>query len=228
MPLDAAPGTKTCVRPVGHAIAPASFRLVYPRHGLGENTELRHSNVMKVFLDFEASSLSDRSHPIEVAWVFEDGRSEGYLIAPAPAWNDWDDAAEAIHGISRAVLEAEGHPHEVIANRMVEALTGHDLFASAPSWDGKWLSVLLRGAGLPRHALRLRDTDDALRETAAEILRPYLPPARLAIEVHDIVVHANAAKDREPEHRALPDAIGEHATWLRAGQAARTLIRNTA
>ena len=76
------------------------------------------------------------------------------------------------------MLTAEGKPHG-FAKRMVEALAGHDLFASAPSWDDKWMSVLLRGAGLPRHSLRLRDTDDALRDTAAEILRPFFArPAR--------------------------------------------------
>lgn len=185
---------------------------------------MRQSCRMKVFLDFEASSLSDRSHPIEVAWVFQDGRSESHLIAPALAWNDWDDIAETVHGISRAMLQAEGKPHEEVANRMVEALTGHDLFASAPSWDGKWLSVLLRGAGLPRHTLRLRDTDEALRETATEILRPVLPSALLDIEVHNIVTRASAAKNGPPAHRALADAIGEQETWRRARQAAHALV----
>lgn len=189
---------------------------------------MRQADGMKVFLDFEASSLSARSHPIEIAWVFQDGRSETHLIAPAPTWKDWDDAAETIHGISRATLEAEGEAHDVVANRMVEALTDHDLFASAPSWDGKWLSVLLRGAGFPRNVLRLRDTDDALRETAVEILGPVLPPARLDIEVHKIVARANADKDRRPAHRALADAIGEYETWLRARLAARTLILDLA
>ena len=134
---------------------------------------------MKVFLDFEASSLSDRSYPIEIAWVFQDGRSESHLIAPAPGWVDWDEAAEAIHGIAQATLVSDGEPHEVVAHRLVEALTGFDLFASAPSWDGKWLSSLLRAAALPRQLLRLRDTDEALRETAMEILRPVLSAARL-------------------------------------------------
>jgi hypothetical protein len=179
---------------------------------------------MKAFLDFEASSLSAHSYPIEVAWVFQDGRSETHLIAPAPAWTDWDDAAEAIHGISQATLKATGAPHEVVANRMVEVLSDHDLFASAPSWDGKWLSALLRAAGLPRHTLRLRDTDVALRETALEILRPVLPEARLQIEVHNIVAHAGAAKISRPAHRALADAQGEYETWLCARQAARAFL----
>lgn len=97
---------------------------------------------MNVFLDFEASSLSDRSYPIEVAWVFEDGQCESYLIAPAPAWSEWDPDAERIHGIARETLVQEGTAHEFVAARMVEALSGHALFASAPSWDGKWMSAV--------------------------------------------------------------------------------------
>lgn len=86
---------------------------------------------------------------------------ESHLIRPAAQWTDWDYEAEAIYGISRDKLAAEGDPHEVVAARMVEVLGHHELFASAPSWHGKWLSVLLRGAGFPRHALCLRDTDEA-------------------------------------------------------------------
>ena len=179
---------------------------------------------MKVFLDFEASSLSDRSYPIEVAWVWEDGSAEAHLIAPAPAWTDWDAAAEAIHGIPRATLVAEGEPHDRVARRLVEVLAGHDLFASAPSWDGKWLSALLRAAGLPRHALRLRDTDEALRETVADMLRGHLPPSRLDREVDDIAARASIAKPAQPAHRAMADARGEYETWCRARQAAQALV----
>ena len=38
---------------------------------------------MIVFLDFEASSLSDDSYPIEVGWAGEDGSTEQHLIRPA-------------------------------------------------------------------------------------------------------------------------------------------------
>src|SRR4051794_34099009 len=127
---------------------------------------------MRVFLDFEASSLKKNGFPIEVGWVFEGGQSEGHLIRPAPGWSDWDAGAEAIHGLSRERLEREGTPHDEVARRMVEGLAGHDLFASAPSWDGKWLSLLLRAAGLPRHTLRLRDTEVAQAEAAADLLDP--------------------------------------------------------
>lgn len=179
---------------------------------------------MKVFLDFEASSLSDHSYPIEIAWVFQDGPSESHLIVPAPGWEDWDATAQAIHGIDRTMLAAEGERHDVVAGRMIEALTGHDLFASAPSWDGKWLSALLRAAKLPRHLLRLRDTDEALRETATEILRLALPLPRLEVEVHAIIAAATAKKPEQPAHRALADAVAERETGVRARQAARDLL----
>ncbi|UYY57464.1 transcriptional regulator [Sphingomonas sp. S2-65] len=178
---------------------------------------------MIVFLDFEASSLSKHSYPIEVGWVFEDGRSEAHLIRPAPEWTEWDPASEAIHHIPRAQLERDGTPHDHVAARMIDMLAGHELFASAPSWDGKWLSTLLRAAGLPRHSLRLRDSDDLLLETAREALRPRVIAARLEEEAANLVALAQVrAADAPPAHRALADAAEERERWLAvraAGQA---------
>lgn len=175
---------------------------------------------MLVFLDFEASSLAKLSYPIEVAWVFEDGTEETHLIRPAAQWTDWDVAAEAIHHIPRELLETDGTPHDVVARRMVEALTGHALFASAPSWDGKWLSALLRAAKLPRHALRLRDTEEAQTETATAILREVVPAAALGIAVADVIALAEQRDRSTPAHRALPDAREEWAHWCAVRRAA--------
>lgn len=183
---------------------------------------------MKAFLDFEASSLADRSYPVEVAWVFQDGRSESHLIKPAPDWTDWDEASEAIHGLSRDKLATEGEAHGFVAARMVEALRDHELFVSAPSWDGKWLSVLLRAGGYPRHALRLRDTDEALRSTAVEILQGVLPGARLDVEVHSLIARTNSAREDHPAHRALGDALGEYDSWCRLRKGARALAAASA
>lgn len=111
---------------------------------------------MLVFIDFEASSLAKKSYPIEVAWVFEDGRAEAHLIRPAPSWTDWGEEAEGLHKITLATLLRDGTAHDVVAGRMVSELDGHELLASSVPWDGKWLSVLLRGAGLHRRSLRAR------------------------------------------------------------------------
>ena len=176
---------------------------------------------MLVFLDFEASSLGKRSYPIEVAWVFEDGRSEAHLIYPAQDWTDWDEEAEAVHHISRPHLLANGAPHDVVARRMIDQLSGHDLLASAPSWDGKWLSALLRAAGLPRHSLRLRDSEDARRESAAAILAPFVPAGGLAQAAAEVLALSEVrAPNEQPAHRALADAQEEHARWVAVKAAA--------
>lgn len=181
---------------------------------------------MLVFLDFEASSLGKQSYPIEVGWVFEDGRAQSFLIRPAPGWTDWDGQAEAIHGIARATLIAEGTAHDEVAERMIAALDGHDCRASAPSWDGKWLSVLLRAAGLPRHSLRLGDSDDAHRQAAEAILAPILPAAGLQAAVAEALALGEVrAPDEPPAHRALADAREERQRWLQVQAIAHSIAR---
>ncbi len=160
---------------------------------------------MIVFLDFEASSLSKKSFPIEVAWVFQDGRSRSYLIRPAPDWTDWSAEAEEVHGISRDMLRAEGLPVAFVAEEMIRELTGHRLYASAPSWDGKWLSVLLRAAGLPRHALRLKRSDEAFLDAARRKMGERFSDK----EISDLVLGVIGATGPSPVHRALPDACLE-------------------
>jgi hypothetical protein len=170
----------------------------------------RH-RIMRVFLDFEASSLSPNSYPIEVGWVFEDGGAEQHLIRPADGWRDWDPAAEAVHHIAREQLQEKGEPHAAVAHRMLDRLAPHALFATAPSWDGKWLSVLLRSAGLPRHALRLGDADEAHLAAARDILEAR--GVDLA-QAPDLLAQARAAIARAPpQHRALADAELELAVF---------------
>ncbi|SBV32325.1 conserved protein of unknown function [uncultured Sphingopyxis sp.] len=170
---------------------------------------------MRAFIDFEASSLGRRGYPIEVGWVLENGDEASFLILPLAKWTDWDSAAEAVHGISRAQLAAEGVPADIVANRLVDALQGHEVLASAPSWDGKWLSALLRAAELPRHAVRVLDTDTALAELAAALLAPVLPSGDVHRATRKIL--ASAAErfaGQKPAHRALADAKRERERWL--------------
>jgi len=70
---------------------------------------------MPRFLDIEASSLSNSSYPIEIAWSDENENIESYLINPEliEEWTDWDFYSEhEIHGISRAMCsEKRIHHH---------------------------------------------------------------------------------------------------------------------
>jgi hypothetical protein len=170
-----------------------------------------------VFLDFEASSLGRQGYPIEVAWVFASGEEESYLIRPPASWTDWDIKAGKIHGISREQLRSEGTPIEDVAQRMVSVLTGRNLYATAPSWDGKWLSKLLRTAGLPRHALRLKDTEMAHRRIMRDVLRDAQVPADLHRAImQEILAQARRSHDElgPAAHRALADAQREQRLWL--------------
>ncbi|MBS9719524.1 transcriptional regulator [Tianweitania sp. BSSL-BM11] len=175
---------------------------------------------MIVFLDFEASSLSKKSYPIEVAWVTESGEAFTSLLRPIRDWTDWSADAEQIHGLSRERLRDEGQPANEVAHLMVKALKGHDLYASAPSWDGKWLSVLLRAAGLPRHALRLRRSDDAFSEGIRRILGSQAAPGQVAQLVEEVIRDTEPA---QPAHRALDDARLELHRWHKARERARML-----
>lgn len=170
---------------------------------------------MRVFLDFEASSLGKKGFPVEVGWVFEGGEAEAYLIKPHANWSDWDMEAEAIHGISRSTLAREGHAVDAVAGRVVEALSGHSLYASAPSWDGKWLSALLRAAGLPRHSLRVSNSEEARQEIVEELLRDLLGPEELDRTTSRLLDEAALfAKTLPVRHRALADAEQERQIWL--------------
>ena len=161
---------------------------------------------MHIFLDFEASSLNKQSYPIEVGWVLEDGTVEGHLIRPAPNWTDWDDTAQAVHGISREQLEREGEAHDVVCARLVEIFEGNVVYASAPSWDGHWLSRLLRAAGRPRHLLRLKDSEEAFVAAA----RMHAGVELAAQRVAEARERANAAP---VAHRAVDDARREWSIW---------------
>lgn len=182
---------------------------------------------MRVFLDFEASSLGDASYPIEVGWVFEDGRDESHLIHPAPTWDDWDFTAEAIHRISQNRLTAEGEPHDAVARRILDELATHIVYVSAPSWDGKWLSVLLRAGGFPRHTMRLHDSDEAFLEAARAGIAGAVAPEALDAAAADLVLRCRkAAAGRPVAHRALADARAEPALWIEVGDKATALGRS--
>jgi hypothetical protein len=114
-----------------------------------------------IILDCEASSLGRDGYPIEVAWsVVEPANPERagsdtaasaveeVLIRPLPFWTDWDPASEAVHGISRARLEAEGEAAEIAARRIAEALDGALVYTDAPSFDGRWLRRLMNDTGV--------------------------------------------------------------------------------
>jgi hypothetical protein len=118
------------------------------------------------FLDFEASSLSERSYPIEVGWSNPDGSIESHLISPAGIadWTDWDTEAEKVHGISRRELVAGGLAPHAVCDRMIDRLAGKTIYTDAPRFDGAWLSRLFLACRKDKSGFNLRSIDDLLVE----------------------------------------------------------------
>ncbi len=109
------------------------------------------------FIDLEASGLNISSWPVEVGWAR--GRSEPFsmLVRPDAGWSDegWDPTAEALHGLSRDRLEAEGLPAAAVAAAVNAALRGCDVYSDAPDWDAFWLYRLFAAARM-RPAFSIR------------------------------------------------------------------------
>ncbi|MCG5493101.1 hypothetical protein [Ectothiorhodospira variabilis] len=115
--------------------------------------DFTHST-LPCFLDFEASSLTRGSYPVQVAWSDGAGRLECWLIRPAPEWNDWCDQAEEMHGISRDMIEEVGCDITWLCRRMNRALAGKVVFTDGVHLDRFWLQRLfVAGSFMPRFRL---------------------------------------------------------------------------
>lgn len=119
---------------------------------------------LPAFLDFEASSLSSNSYPIEVAWSLADASIESYLISPAgiETWTDWSTLSEKVHGIPRDELLAQGKSPEWICNRMNQQLIGQIVYTDNPDYDGMWLAQMFSVVRSSRLKFRLGLVDELL------------------------------------------------------------------
>lgn len=145
------------------------------------------------FIDLEASGLGSRSWPVEVGWAFADGTADSFLVRPDPSWTDdaWDPGAEALHGISRQTLLAEGVGVKDACLRLNAAFAGVKVYSDAPDWDGFWLFRLFSVAGL-RQTFAIQDFGRLVRPLAG---------------VREEALLARAARLSPRRHRAKADAI---------------------
>jgi hypothetical protein len=157
-----------------------------------------------IFIDFEASSLSTETWPIEIglAWIDPAGRlqAEGRLIRPDAGWpqDDWSAESQRVHGIARTELD-NADPAAEVARWAVRTIGHATLVSDAPVHDQVWLDRLTGTIG-GDPALRIEDFDRAARTWF----------------VGDPVNHALVA---------LYDELRRHPTPHRAAADARNLAR---
>ena len=96
-----------------------------------------------VFFDFEASSLSPKSWPIEVGIAWLEGRRveiRSKLIRPHGSWElgDWAEVSAAIHNIPFNDLQ-HAEPTEDVARWLIGSVGDRTLVSDATKFDQRWL-----------------------------------------------------------------------------------------
>ena len=99
-------------------------------------------------LDFEASGLGAGSYPVEVGVVLPDGRKYCSLILPVHEWQHWDEQAEQLHGISRALLFRHGRAVRAVAEDLNALVEGGTLYSDGWVVDSPWFNQLFFAAGV--------------------------------------------------------------------------------
>lgn len=163
-----------------------------------------------IFLDFEASSLSDASYPVEVGWC-DHALTKGWstLIRPHPAWTEWGVAAEQLHGLTRARIKHDGLLAAEVMGRLNADLAGQEIVSDNPAWEQFWLSRLAAAAGVAPAFTIAEVSFEAVLTAAVQQAKTGAPDVLLIkLLQRDVGVRP---------HRALDDAIGNA---LRLGQVA--------
>jgi hypothetical protein len=107
-----------------------------------------HKGMVPIVVDIEASGFGRGSYPLEIGLVLPDGSRHCFLIAPALDWTHWDEGAEKLHGISRALLASHGQPLQDVAWRLNELLRNKTAYSDAWSFDLSWMGKLFDAANM--------------------------------------------------------------------------------
>ncbi len=118
---------------------------------------------LPVIIDIEASGFGKGSYPIEIGYYSENSETWCSLIRPEPVWTHWDASAEAVHGISRAVLASHGRAAVDVCTHLNSVFRGRRIYCDAWAYDYVWLSRLFDAVDIVP-LFDLKDIRDLLGE----------------------------------------------------------------
>jgi len=101
-----------------------------------------------IIIDVEASGFGPQSYPIEVGLAFEDGKRFCTLIQPTGDWDHWDESAQGVHNITRAMLHEHGRTVQEVAATLNNLLAGKTVYSDGWVVDKPWLITLFHAAGM--------------------------------------------------------------------------------
>ncbi len=99
-------------------------------------------------LDVEASGLGSNSYPVEVGVVMADGTEYQAVIKPADSWEHWSEEAEAMHGLSREYIEANGQSIRQVCLDLNRLCRNETLYTDCWVHDLPWILKLFEQAGM--------------------------------------------------------------------------------
>lgn len=102
--------------------------------------------ICPTIIDIEASGFGSRSYPIEIGVAKPGGERYCALIEPQPEWDHWSDSAQAVHGITRALIETRGKKPRDICQELNQFLEGMTVYSDAWTHDSPWLNRLFFAA----------------------------------------------------------------------------------
>tara|TARA_R110002110_G_scaffold296310_2_gene510540 strand:- start:382 stop:894 length:513 start_codon:yes stop_codon:yes gene_type:complete len=157
-------------------------------------------------LDFEASSLSEESWPIEVglSWLeASEVLTWSTLIRPANDWDlsDWAPQSAAVHGIVFEELEDAPTADKVVGD-LLKNLGDRVLVSDAPEFETRWLSRLMKAGS----QVAIPTIEDYHRVSFASF-------SGLALDM----LYEALERSRAP-HRAGPDSARLAHAWRKAMQ----------
>ncbi len=99
-------------------------------------------------IDFEASGFGSESYPIEAGIVTSSGERYCSLIRPHDDWQFWDEEAQALHGLSRDLLQRKGKPILDVCCEINAFANNSVLYSDAWVHDKPWLTKLFFYGGV--------------------------------------------------------------------------------
>ena len=162
-----------------------------------------HKGMVPIVVDIEASGFGRGSYPLEIGLALPDGSRHCFLIAPARDWTHWDEGAEKLHGISRALLASHGRPLPDVAWRLNELLRKKTAYSDAWSYDMSWMGKLFDAANMYQ-AFRIAALTELLDEDQ--------------LDRWSSVKQAVAEELGLRRHRASGDALILQETWRRVSR----------
>jgi hypothetical protein len=150
-------------------------------------------------IDVEASGFGARSYPIEIGIVRYDGAKWCKLIRPVDSWVHWDQEAESLHGITRAMLNTYGVCPVKVCHELNAFLSNTIVYSDGWVVDNPWLIKLFAAASVQM-------------SFSCRALEYVLSEPQMALW-HDVKTNIESQSD-DRRHRASTDAKVIQSTYV--------------